>query len=52
MDSEIVRGLLLGFTGSDQRDRAGTELGRIRAWHDGQPFVQAVTKSPNLEPKR
>ncbi|GAA1653140.1 hypothetical protein MMUR_28900 [Mycolicibacterium murale] len=19
-----------------------TELGRIRAWHDGQPFVQAV----------
>jgi hypothetical protein len=32
-----------GFTGSDQDDRAGTELCGIRAWHDGQPFVQAVT---------
>lgn len=40
MDTEIVGGLLLGFTGSHERDRAGTKLGRIRAWHDGQHFLR------------
>jgi hypothetical protein len=43
MDAEIISGLLLGFPCSHQRDGAGTELSRIRAWHDGQPFVRAAT---------
>lgn len=43
MDAEVIRGLLLGFPCTNQRHRAGTEPGRIGAWHDGQPFVRAVT---------
>ncbi|WP_308160112.1 hypothetical protein [Mycolicibacterium goodii] len=43
MDTEIVGGLLLGLASAHERDRAGTELGRIGAGHDGHPSVQAVT---------
>ena len=48
VDAEIVRGLLLRLAGPHESDRASTELGRIGAGHNCQPFVEArqlVTES-------
>jgi hypothetical protein len=42
MDTEISGGLFDLSTFADERDRALTELWRVRAGHRGEPFMEAI----------
>ena len=49
-DAELVRGLFHLLARPDQRDRAGTELGRVGT-RQSEPFSHALNSSPTVETK-